>query len=221
MKKGLFNTAFRTFCDLDIISSSADLSMKAHELIEEERTVPVTIIKDTSIRCKVGDACGLTCVFCHNEGTPVIPTQRGRGRVSIYEDSNGVDFTPGAMEPDQAFVAMLYNMVNVLGITEVHWTGGEPTLNRRLAELTQIASNLGLIVKMTSNGERGGPHIEKLYAAGLRSVNFSIFGTTPIEHFFKSDLPQAIKSLRDHEYMEMIGYKNIVHERVLSNQVTR
>lgn len=166
---------------MDIISSSPDLSPQALALIEVERTTPITVIKDTSIRCKVGDACGLTCIFCHNEGTPVIPSQRQRGRVSIYEESNGVSFTSGMMEPNRAFVQMLDNMIDVLGTTEVHWTGGEPTLNLHLVELTQITSNLGLTVKMTSNGELGERNLEKLYAAGLRGITFSIFGTTPEE----------------------------------------
>lgn len=144
-------------------------------------TTPITVVRDTSIRCKVGDACGLTCIFCHNEGTPVIPSQRHRGRVSIYEVSNSVNFTPGMMEPNKAFVEMLYHMIDVLGTTEVHWTGGEPTLNIHLAELTQTTSNLGLTVKMTSNGESGERNLEKLYAAGLRGITFSIFGTTPEE----------------------------------------
>lgn len=173
--------AYRTYCDREIISASPALSLAASTLIEEERTTPLIIVKDTTIRCKVGDPCGLTCVFCHNEGTPVIPPQRARGRVSIYEKSNGVTFVPGLMEPGKAFAEMLENMINGLGTAEIHWTGGEPTLNKKLAELTGIASGLGLMVKMTSNGETGGRCLKNLHATGLKGINFSIFGTTPEE----------------------------------------
>ena len=33
--------------------------------------IPVHVDKDTTLRVKIIDACGLTCTFCHNEGTPV------------------------------------------------------------------------------------------------------------------------------------------------------
>ena len=33
--------------------------------------LPVHISRDRTLRVKILDACGLTCTFCHNEGTPV------------------------------------------------------------------------------------------------------------------------------------------------------
>jgi hypothetical protein len=33
--------------------------------------IPIFIDTDRTLRVKVIDACGLTCTFCHNEGTPV------------------------------------------------------------------------------------------------------------------------------------------------------
>lgn len=134
----------------------------------------------------------MTCVFCHNEGTPVAsafqqgnvllpnPTYRG-GRVSVFEDTNGVDFIPGTMQPGEEFETTLRLMQETIGSRELHLTGGEPTLHHNLPELIRSAKNAGFSVKMTSNGENGARVLKECAQAGLEKVNFSIFGTTPEE----------------------------------------
>ncbi|WP_067804754.1 radical SAM protein [Actinomadura formosensis] len=154
----------------------------------------IHVRRDRTLRVKVTDACGLTCDFCHNEGTPVAvdqPKQRriplpiaegGRsGRVSIYAATNGAKFIPAMMLPDEAFTSALVSMRDRLDIGEVHLTGGEPTLHPRLPELITIARTLGLTVAMTSNGQNGARLIPHCADAGLSRVNFSIFGTTAAE----------------------------------------
>ncbi|PID31503.1 molybdenum cofactor biosynthesis enzyme [Candidatus Saccharibacteria bacterium] len=133
----------------------------------------------------------MTCSFCHNEGTPVAaayssgdimlpnPKYRG-GRVSVFESHNGVDFIPGTMQPNQTFIETLEILTQMLDTKELHLTGGEPTLHRRLPELIDMATSHGLSVKLTSNGENSRVFRE-CAAAGLKKVNFSIFGTTPEE----------------------------------------
>lgn len=165
-------------------------------------TVPTFVEKDKSLRVKVGDACGLTCTFCHNEGVPVTSDNRnllinptslwkkeeavswkdgGRsGRRSIYSRTNGVNFLSDLVEPDDEFIAALSKIREVFGTTEIHLTGGEPTLHPRVAEIVRIATENGYTVGMTSNGENPKV-IEPSAAAGLDRVNFSIFGTTPQE----------------------------------------
>lgn len=65
--------------------------------------LPVRLSVDRTLRLKVIDACGMTCTFCHNEGTPVAADNLGRplaevtsagrsGRVSIYLGTNGAKF---------------------------------------------------------------------------------------------------------------------------------
>lgn len=158
-------------------------------IIEAERQVPVTITADTSLRPKVIDSCGMTCKFCHNEGTPVASDNRGRvdflgtgisGRVSIFTEKNGVDFLPGVMLPNRKFIEALALMRDSLGLDEIHLSGGEPTLNNDLPQLMRLASNEGYTVKMTSNGERPSM-IDLCAGSGLAKINFSIFGTTPQE----------------------------------------
>lgn len=172
--------------------STQGLSAEIACLIELERTVPVTVGMDTSLRPKILDSCGMTCTFCHNEGTPVAgsrsggnvnlmnPTYRG-GRVSVFEETNNVSFVPGTMQPGEEFESSLTLMRETLGVTELHMTGGEPTLHRNIAELVRSARESGFSVKMTSNGENGARVLKECAEAGLEKVNFSIFGTTPEE----------------------------------------
>lgn len=157
----------------------------------KERAVPVEIGEDSSLRPKILDKCGMACTFCHNEGTPVAPP-RARDislpmpwyqgdRVSVFEEKNGVNFTPGEMTADENFVKSLRALNISLGLDEVHFTGGEPTLHRNLPDLIRLAKSAGYKVKMTSNGETGASKIKEYADAGLEKINFSIFGTTPEE----------------------------------------
>jgi len=154
--------------------------------------IPVHIAKDTTLRIKIHDACGLTCTFCHNEGTPVTADNRHRapgnflaagasGRTSIYTVTNGAAFLPAPVPDDDEFAHALRLLADALALTELHLTGGEPTLHPAVAGLTKIAVDAGYRVAMTSNGERGERVIPDCAAAGLDRVNFSIFGTTAAE----------------------------------------
>lgn len=147
---------------------------------------------DTTLRVKIHDPCGFTCTFCHNEGTPVTADNSRRqvgdftpagpsGRVSIYAATNGAKFVPAPVRADPAFGEALTALREKLHLTELHFTGGEPTLHPALAELTRIGVESGYGVRMTSNGENGARTIPAAARAGLRKVNFSVFGTTAAE----------------------------------------
>jgi len=154
--------------------------------------IPVHVDKDTTLRVKIHDACGLTCTFCHNEGTPVAVDNRHRspgaflttgasGRMSIYAQTNGAAFLPAPVPDNDDFTYALTALGDALELTELHLTGGEPTLHPAVATLTKIAVDAGFRVGMTSNGERGERVVPDCAAAGLDRVNFSIFGTTASE----------------------------------------
>jgi cyclic pyranopterin phosphate synthase len=155
----------------------------AEHLQKMEAEVPFYVEIDEAIRAKVTDACGMTCLFCHNEGTPVV-SQLGTQalRVSIYEADNGVDSMPTEMKANDSFIDALSSLQDRIGANELHWTGGEPTLSRDIVEMTRVAHNdLGMRVKMTSNGELGSRKITELAEAGLSGINFSIFGANAPE----------------------------------------
>jgi molybdenum cofactor biosynthesis enzyme MoaA len=154
--------------------------------------LPRHVSRDHTLRVKVGDACGLRCTFCHNEGTPVVQDNRNRqpvdfvsagrsGRLSIYTASNGAGFLPAPMSADTEFAQTLAILRDALDLRELHLTGGEPTLHPDVAALTRIGVEQGFEVRMTSNGENGVAVLGACAEAGLSKVNFSIFGTTAAE----------------------------------------
>ncbi|GHC98029.1 hypothetical protein GCM10007079_52050 [Nocardiopsis terrae] len=155
-------------------------------------SLPTHIDTDTTLRVKILDACGMTCTFCHNEGTPVVVDNRHRGpgpflisgssgRTSIYAATNGTGFLPSTIPPDEDFAHALHRLRESMGFTELHLTGGEPTLHPRLPDLVRLAADQGYRVCMTSNGENGARQIPACADAGLDRVNLSVFGTTPEE----------------------------------------
>ncbi|MCO6005801.1 radical SAM protein [Actinoallomurus purpureus] len=164
-----------------------------HPLALAEEALPIRWVFDPGLRPKFLDTCGFTCVFCHNEGTPVTsdqvpgtPITAGPGnqsqRVSIYAEKNGVDFLADRMRPDEEFVRVITLLRDKCGLTEMHGTGGEPTLHPQLHELIALANGAGYRnIGVTSNGENGALALPKAARAGLRKVNFSIFGTTAEE----------------------------------------
>ncbi|MGW1789219.1 radical SAM protein [Streptomyces tubercidicus] len=154
--------------------------------------VPVRVTVDRTLRVKVIDACGMTCTFCHNEGTPVSADNQGghmgefgaagrSGRVSIYLATNGARFVTAPVFPDDTFHAAITQLRDVLDFNEVHLTGGEPTLHPRLPQIVDVSRSAGYKVSVTSNGENGGRVLPGCATAGLDHVNFSIFGTTAEE----------------------------------------
>ncbi len=154
------------------------------ELVSEESQVPSRVEIDDTLRVKVLDRCGMTCNFCHNEGTPVMSNIGFQAlRVSIYADTNGIPFIPADINSSDAasFGRALDDLKTADIAREVHWTGGEPTLSKHLPELTAVAAESGYAVKMTSNGQSGARQLTELRDAGLMGVNFSVFGTTPAE----------------------------------------
>ena len=165
---------------------------------EREQQLPLEVEPNTTLRVKIGDRCGLTCTFCHNEGTlvasdykdeetgvdgrlPILDRPGKSGRVSVYSQTSGVDFLPGVMQPDQEFTESITTLGETLGLDELHITGGEPTLHPNVDKLIKIGTDQGFTVKMTSNGERFHRIAADCAEAGLSAVNFSIFGTTADE----------------------------------------
>jgi cyclic pyranopterin phosphate synthase len=154
--------------------------------------LPTHVDIDYTLRVKIIDACGMACTFCHNEGTPVTADNLSRtsgtfvpmgrtGRVSIYTPGNGTRFLAAPVYPDHDLLNALTALRDALDIREVHLTGGEPTLHPGLPDLITLAARTGLRVRMTSNGERGAQQMMACAQAGLEKINFSIFGTTPVQ----------------------------------------
>jgi hypothetical protein len=127
---------------IEALVDSSDLGLPV--IVRPGRTPPVKII----------NSCGMTCTFCHNEGTPVTADNVGgiaagmsssgrTGRRSIYMATNGVRFLPAAVAPDGEFQTALTTLRDALGLDEFHLTGGEPSLHPRLADLIRVGHDAG------------------------------------------------------------------------------
>lgn len=192
--------SFKTFKD---IVDKGLLTSEAMTLINLEDKVPKSISVDSTLRIKVTDICGHACVFCHNEGTLVNDAQ-AKHRVSIFlppqgtlpssnESSSFRGFKVEQIQVDSTFESEIKRSVTTFGTDEVHLTGGEPTKHEKLTDIIQLLTNMGLKVKMTSNGETGGGIYKRLAEAGLVSVNMSIFGSTPEEYAATQPAEYGIK----------------------------
>lgn len=131
---------------------------------------------NNSIRAKITDKCGLSCGFCHNEGTLV--RRADSNRVSIFSKRNHCRLYPGEMSVDDNFLSLFKQAKYRLDVEDVHLTGGEPSLNMHVEDIIASLKGLGLTVKMTSNGETGGDRIKDIIDAGIDGINFSILGLT-------------------------------------------
>lgn len=145
------------------------------------------IERRVSVRLKVTEKCSWDCNFCHKEG--------GWGLEDIlWNNSTRTDFE---------------TLKENLSITEVHFTGGEPTSHKQLPVLTSGLVSLGLKVKTTSNGQFSESKLADLMNSGLDCYNFSVLSLNP-EEFVKSqrrkDLSWARRCI---EHQKMIIKKAI------------
>lgn len=60
------------------------------------------------------------------------------------------------------------------GFTDVHYTGGEPSIHPQVVDYVRIAKQLGFTVKMTTNAQTSIKRYEELVTAGLSEINVSI-----------------------------------------------
>lgn len=114
---------------------------------------PIRAFAEKAIRLRVTDKCPWRCSFCHSEG----------GR-----DTTDLTWGPEVQEVFASLKTVLPH------IREVHFTGGEPTINPQLATIAAGLSALGLEVKTTTNGQFSERVLHELMEAGLRHFNFSI-----------------------------------------------
>lgn len=112
-----------------------------------------------SVRLKVTGSCQWNCRFCHGEGG------------SRIDEIGWTNKTRDAMSL----------LMEAACVSEVHFTGGEPTLNRKLHNLTAGLSEMGLTVKTTTNGQFGEQTLNTLFKNGLKSFNFSVHSLRPAE----------------------------------------
>lgn len=112
----------------------------------------VEISRLSNTRLKLHTPCQWTCNFCHMEGNHHSPSIR---------DASALE-------------KALLEFRNKFGFTDVHYTGGEPSIHSQVVNYVRIAKQLGFTVKMTTNAQTGIKRYEELVAAGLSELNVSI-----------------------------------------------
>lgn len=136
-------------------------------------------VPDDAIRIKVINDCQWSCSFCHNEGTE-LPTNHS-SRVSVFLDEK-VNLLPNVEEMPYTpeIMEQLYTL-RYQGITEVHLTGGEPTLYRQLPSVVRDFKEHDFTVKMTTNGQAKPEMTRALANAGIDGITFSVLSFDDVE----------------------------------------
>ncbi|WP_234995568.1 GTP 3',8-cyclase MoaA [Streptoalloteichus hindustanus] len=111
----------------------------------------------TDLRVSLTDRCNLRCTYC-------MPAE-------------GMDWLPTSALLTAGELSRLIRVaVELLGITEVRFTGGEPLLRRDLEQI--VAATAGLLprpsVSLTTNGLGLTRRVDGLVAAGLDRINVSL-----------------------------------------------
>ena len=137
------------------------------------------------LRVSLTDRCNLRCTYCMPaEGMPWLPTDE------VLTDSE--------------LSRLIRISVEMLGITKVRFTGGEPLLRRGLEGIVEAAAQLTTFdggrpeLMLTTNGLGLHHRAEKLRAAGLNRVNISL-DSLDRERYAKlarrDRLPDVLKSI--------------------------
>jgi len=108
------------------------------------------------LRLAITDRCNLRCLYCMPEqGLQWLP----RKELLTYEE-----------------IMKLLKVFSNLGITKLRFTGGEPFLRKDFMSLVEnvFAEKLFSSISITTNGTLMLPHIPRLKALGIHSINLSL-----------------------------------------------
>jgi GTP 3',8-cyclase len=118
----------------------------------------------TDLRVSLTDRCNLRCSYC-------MPAE-------------GLDWLPDeTVLTDDEVVRLVRIGVELLGIREVRFTGGEPLVRRGLVDIVRRTHELGVETSLTTNALGLARMAPTLAAAGLDRVNVSLDSIRP-ESFF-------------------------------------
>lgn len=109
-----------------------------------------------SVRVKLTSRCQYQCKFCHQEGNAQ----------TVEVDHNEL-------------LEALHILKENFCFYRVHFTGGEPTLYEKFAELLTAAKRAKFINALTTNGQFQLDMLPYLKKAGLNSINFSLHTLDP------------------------------------------
>jgi cyclic pyranopterin phosphate synthase len=167
--------------------------------------------KIPQLRIAVNDTCGKSCAYCRPGGETAGP------------------ITGGSMSLDE--IVRLADFLGRAGVTNIKLTGGDPALYRDIVKLVHQLKSLSSIerIELVTRHPRAGRNAEKLRAAGLDVLNFSLDSLDPqiwstitgvrgheqliasIKHAANTGIPIKInmvvlRNVNDHEIATMIRF---------------
>lgn len=129
--------------------------------------VPVAIVWNFT------NQCNLHCLHCHQDSHP---------------SSNQEELTTS-----QA-MKVVDNMADA-GVSILTFSGGEPLVRSDLYEVAKYASDKGIFCTIATNGTLVTPEIpEKIYQAGIRSVEIGLDGVSAKTHDFLRNTPGSFNA---------------------------
>lgn len=111
------------------------------------------------------NTCNLHCSYC-------------------LRDDDALHASPATFLPVDLFARIARDARDVMGIEEIAFTGGEPTLHRAFGDVVAAVADLGLTCSFVTNGwhfERVWPLVSA-YRHAITHVSFSLDGTTREAH---------------------------------------
>jgi len=142
------------------------------------------------IRFSVTSKCNYNCIYCDREG-----------------------FLPKTTELSVNEITQLCRILaQILKVTKIKFTGGEPLLREEIVEIVRNVSNLQLYkdISMTTNGVYLIEKAQDLYDAGLNRINVSLGTLKPdiYEKIYGSDsLETVLKGLMKAKEVGLIPIK--------------
>ena len=129
--------------------------------------VPVVIVWNFT------NQCNLKCLHCHQDSHPIL----NRSELTTSQALKVVD-----------------NMADA-GISILTFSGGEPLIRPDLYKVAKYATDMGIFCSISTNGTlvaRGIP--EKLYRAGIKSVEIGLDGVSAKTHDFLRNTPGSFNA---------------------------
>ncbi len=131
---------------------------------------------------EVTESCNLNCIWC-------------------YANSNQVVKRPRRHMPLERLKTLL-RMLADIGVKQITYSGGEPTLYPHIKEAVSLAKDMGFVVHMNTNGFIFTREFAReLKARGLSQIQTNIDSINPRKHDYIRGVPgsfeRAVKALRN------------------------
>uniref|UniRef100_A0A7C4R5U8 Radical SAM protein n=1 Tax=candidate division CPR3 bacterium TaxID=2268181 RepID=A0A7C4R5U8_UNCC3 len=133
--------------------------------------------------------CNYRCTYCNGPHTGFNKDRLEEKKEMLKKDLNFEDFKK-----------MISDWSDV-GLTQIHFTGGEPTLNKDLLKMVRLASKKGILTSITTNGSANKKLYSNLIKSGMTEIRISIDAgeEKDYDHIVgvKKHFPKVIENIKE------------------------